>query len=335
MAIEKTFHFINFGNKPLNNIAKRRIESFKKFNPSFKIRIWTDNDFDFTQGPQFVQDCLKMRNYGFLSDYYRFLVLKNYGGIYCDLDMECFRPLDEFLNRSELLEYEFIANDKYYIGTAFMGFEKGHLFPKLILNYYDTHAIIRDGKPPIDMTSQFLVTDLSKYCATGLDVIPYDQFLFYNHDKNTNGYTEHHADFTWGHYVDVLLNTKNNKDTIRQCLDSLKNYHVIVCDDSTDGTQDILKEYDILVFYNCHDFLKTAIQVSYARVGVFVLHPWNIYKGDLNFGDGQKIISFGEYDISKNDVFIPKEVYKSDIMNIDKFQDVVILEESKDTVATI
>ena len=334
MAIEKIFHFINFGKKPLDDIQKERIESFKRFNPSFEIKIWTDSDFDFSKGPQFVQDCLIMKNYGFLSDYYRFTVLKNYGGIYCDLDMECFRPLDEFLDRNELLEYEFIANHKYHIGTAIMGFPKGHLFPRLMVNYYDTHAIMRDGKIPVDMTSQFLVTDLAKYCATGLDILPYGQFLFYNHERNPNGYTEHHAAFTWGHNTEVLLYTQNNKDTIRQCLDSLKNQHVIVCDNSTDGTQEILKEYDIPVFYHCQDFLKTALSISHARIGVLILHPWNIYKLNRFFGDGQKIVSIGPYDISKNDVFIPKKAYTSDIQDIDKFQDIVVLEKSKDILAT-
>lgn len=54
MAIEKKIHFIHFGTKPLDDIQKERIESFKRFNPSFEIKIWTDKDFDFSAGPQFV-----------------------------------------------------------------------------------------------------------------------------------------------------------------------------------------------------------------------------------------------------------------------------------------
>lgn len=54
MAIEKKIHFIHFGTKPLDNIQKEGIESFKRFNPSFEIKIWTDDDFDFSVGPQFV-----------------------------------------------------------------------------------------------------------------------------------------------------------------------------------------------------------------------------------------------------------------------------------------
>lgn len=334
MAIEEKIHFIHFGKKPLDDIQKERIESFRRFNPSFEIKIWTDRDFDFSAGPQFVQDALLMKNYAYLSDYYRFVILRDHGGIYCDTDVECFRPLDDLLDRSELLECEFIARNAECIGTAIMGFEKGHLFPLLVLDYYNHHPIIRDGKIPRDMTNQFIITNIKKYCATGLDILPYGQFLLYNHERNPNGYTEHHADFTWGHQIEVLLYTQNNKGTIRQCLDSLKDQHVIVCDNSTDGTQEILKEYDIPVFYNCQDFLKTALSISYARIGVLILHPWNIYKLNNFFGDGQKIVSIGPYDISKNDVFIPKKVYTSDIQDIDKFQDIVVLEKSKDILAT-
>ena len=54
MAIEEKIHFIHFGKKPLDDIQKERIESFRRFNPSFEIKIWTDRDFDFSAGPQFV-----------------------------------------------------------------------------------------------------------------------------------------------------------------------------------------------------------------------------------------------------------------------------------------
>ena len=54
MEIDKKIHFIHFGKKPLYDIQKDRIESFRRFNPSFEIKIWTDRDFDFTAGPQFV-----------------------------------------------------------------------------------------------------------------------------------------------------------------------------------------------------------------------------------------------------------------------------------------
>ena len=96
-------------------------------------------------------------------------------------------------------------------------------------------------------------------------------------------------------------------------MDSLKDQHVIVYDNSTDGTQEILKEYDIPVFYNCQDFLKIVLSISYARIGVLILYPWNTYKLNNFFDDGQKIVSIGPYDISKNDVFIPKKAYTSDI----------------------
>lgn len=62
------------------------------------------------------------KNYAYLSDYYRFVILRDYGGIYCDTDVECFRPLDDLLDRSELLEREFIAGNAKCIGTAIMGF---------------------------------------------------------------------------------------------------------------------------------------------------------------------------------------------------------------------
>lgn len=94
-----------------------------------------------------------MKNYAYLSDYYRFVILRDHGGIYCDTDVECFKPLDDLLDRSELLEREFTAGNTAYIGTAIMGFQKGHLFPLLVLDYYDNHAIIRDGKIPRNMTN--------------------------------------------------------------------------------------------------------------------------------------------------------------------------------------
>jgi mannosyltransferase OCH1-like enzyme len=78
-------------------------------------------------------------------DFSRYAILYLYGGVYCDLDMICLRPLDPLMEGRELglayqpyehcLPYEVIANQ-------FMASSPGHWFWPMLMNYimrrYDT-----------------------------------------------------------------------------------------------------------------------------------------------------------------------------------------------------
>lgn len=80
------------------------VSSFRKFNPSYNIMI-----FNNTRQEQFVRECyprLYQEAYSRLpkliqkSDFFRLCAIHYYGGIYCDIDIECVHPLDDLLDKT-------------------------------------------------------------------------------------------------------------------------------------------------------------------------------------------------------------------------------------------
>ena len=276
MHIDRTFHFIHFGDSDITAIQKSRIGSFRRLNPGYRIRIWRDSDFDFSSGPKFVRQCLQVKNYAYLSDYYMLVVLYENGGIYCDTDMECLKPLDPIISDGSLLEYEFIDKGRPYIGTAIMGFPKGHRFLKDAIDYYGKSDLF-DGGMHIN---QFVITDLYDSGDYDLSIIPYDMHILYNMQEPGYHFTHHHADKTWQYQNEFVLYYDKETD-IGKTIRSLDGKHIIICDH---GSNRELERFGHPVIHGCenvNDAISKAIAASSAQVGYFFLTPGNEYSKDV------------------------------------------------------
>ena len=121
--IPRKIHQVWVGGKPIPEEYAKYMESWKAFHPTWEYRLWTDEDTE--QIPSLNQDIYrKMTNAGAKSDYIRYALLYDFGGIYVDADFECLKPHDDlrWLNL-----FSSVADDKnpvIYIGH--MGCEKGH-----------------------------------------------------------------------------------------------------------------------------------------------------------------------------------------------------------------
>ena len=96
--IPKIIHYCWFGQKPLPELALKCIASWKKFLPDYEIREWNENNFDVNQ-IQYTAEAYKCKKYAFVSDYARFKIMYDYGGIYFDTDVEIIRPLNHIINK--------------------------------------------------------------------------------------------------------------------------------------------------------------------------------------------------------------------------------------------
>ena len=94
--IPKIIHYIWLGGKPLPKIAKKCIESWKKFCPDYEIKRWDESNLDLNKY-QFVKDAIENKKYAFASDVLRTEILYTYGGIYFDIDVELLKPIDDIL----------------------------------------------------------------------------------------------------------------------------------------------------------------------------------------------------------------------------------------------
>lgn len=118
--IPKIIHACWFGGKPLPKVYSQYIDGWKRLHPSWEVKIWTEKEFETYLGTSsFVNYCINKQKWGFLADYFRLVVLYKFGGVYCDTDVEMFKPLDCFLDNKIFMC--FIFDD--LIGTATIGSE--------------------------------------------------------------------------------------------------------------------------------------------------------------------------------------------------------------------
>jgi hypothetical protein len=73
----------------------RFVEANAALHPDFDHKIWREADVDLSS--PFVQRAYNAGRWAFVSDYLRFQILAEHGGIYLDSDMELLRPLHPML----------------------------------------------------------------------------------------------------------------------------------------------------------------------------------------------------------------------------------------------
>ena len=96
--IPKIIHYCWFGRKPLPKLALKCIASWKKFLPDYEIKEWNEDNFDVNSIP-YIAQAYKHKKYAFVSDYARFKVLYEQGGIYFDTDVEVIKSIDDILSK--------------------------------------------------------------------------------------------------------------------------------------------------------------------------------------------------------------------------------------------
>ena len=185
--IPKTIHYCWFGRGEHPALAVKCINSWKKFFPDYEIREWNEDNFDVNIIP-YTADAYKAGKYAFLSDYVRFWVLYNYGGVYFDTDVEVIRPMDDVIERGPFMGFELIdSNGRYAIAPGLgLAAEPGMpLYCEILDKYEDLPYLMENGeRNPISMIP--LVTDMLKQRGlkgdgsiehiAGIDVYPPEWF---------------------------------------------------------------------------------------------------------------------------------------------------------------
>ena len=103
--IPKIIHYCWFGRNPLPPLALECIASWRKFLPDYEIKEWNEDNFDVNIIP-YTAEAYRIKKYAFVSDYARFWILYQYGGIYFDTDVEVIRPMDDIIARGNFMGFE-------------------------------------------------------------------------------------------------------------------------------------------------------------------------------------------------------------------------------------
>jgi len=180
--IPKIIHYCWFGNGEKPELAKKCIESWKKYCSDYELMEWNEQNFDISSAPLYVRQAYENKKWAFITDYVRLYAMVNYGGVYMDTDVEVIKPIDEFLNNRAFSGFE----DGKNILTAVMACEKGFPLFKEMMRVYDNAVFLReDGS--LDTTtnvvrltniclSNGLVQNNEKQVIKGLAVYPKDYF---------------------------------------------------------------------------------------------------------------------------------------------------------------
>lgn len=143
--------------------------------PDYEIKEWNEDNFDVNSIP-YIAQAYKHKKYAFVSDYARFKVLYEQGGIYFDTDVEVIKSMDDILGKGTFfgLEQDVIENFACAPGLGFacnpglgllremlefyknIDFEQldGSLNQKTIVEYF-SEMLLKKGLQPISGIIEF------------------------------------------------------------------------------------------------------------------------------------------------------------------------------------
>lgn len=129
--IPKVIHYCWFGGKKKPKLIRDCITSWKVFLPDYQIVEWNEKNTDLSL--PFVQKAYKSKKWAFVSDYVRFKVLYEHGGIYLDTDMLVLKPLDDLLHEACF----FGAEENEIISCGIIGSKMNNKFIQECLMKYE------------------------------------------------------------------------------------------------------------------------------------------------------------------------------------------------------
>lgn len=103
--IPKVIHYIWFGGNPLPPLAEQCIASWKRYMPDYEIKRWDEGNFD-VHACDYTSEAYEHGKWAFVSDYARFQILYDEGGVYLDTDVELIKPLDDILAEGPYMGFE-------------------------------------------------------------------------------------------------------------------------------------------------------------------------------------------------------------------------------------
>lgn len=153
--IPKKIHYCWFGGKPLNAMGVKCLESWKKFFPDYEIIEWNESNFDI-HCCKYVEEAYEAQKWAFVSDYVRFVVLYEQGGVYFDTDVEVIQSFDDILEKGGFMGCEnklTEPTDRLAVAPGLgLAVEAGDPFIKELLEDYDRSSFKReDGS--LDLTT--------------------------------------------------------------------------------------------------------------------------------------------------------------------------------------
>lgn len=140
--IPKKIHYCWFGRGEKPKLAKKCIESWKRFCPDYEIIEWNEDNFDLNYN-EYIKYCYENKKWAYLSDLVRLIVVKEYGGIYFDTDVEVISSFDYLLYNGAFFGFE---NDNHVATGLGFGAAKDHNMINAMIEQYDKIERTENGE---------------------------------------------------------------------------------------------------------------------------------------------------------------------------------------------
>lgn len=205
--IPKIIHYCWFGRNEKSKLAQKCIKSWKNYCPEYEIIEWNEDNFDLNQHP-YLRWCYDNKKWAFLSDFARLIIIKEYGGIYFDTDVEVVKTLNPLLKYDAFYGFE---NDRNINTGHGFGAIANHPSVLLMLEQYDKLIPDKNGEYPLipcpalntnGLIPYGLVLDGKRQSLNGIEVFPVDFFNPYDDPtgvlkKTKNTYSIHWYSKSW------------------------------------------------------------------------------------------------------------------------------------------
>ena len=152
--IPKIIHYCWFGRGEMPKLARKCIKSWKKYCPDYEIKEWNEDNFDLDMYP-YAREAYDNRKFAFVTDVVRLYALYHEGGIYMDTDVEVIKPLDSFLKHTAFSGFE----NEIYVPTGIMASERGGIWAKENLDYYNDHHFLKEDGSIDNTTNVIIITN--------------------------------------------------------------------------------------------------------------------------------------------------------------------------------
>ncbi|MCD8178554.1 MAG: hypothetical protein LUE98_14480 [Tannerellaceae bacterium] len=214
-------------------------ESWKNQNPSWEYHLWNGDEMEDLVKTQFPDLLKRYKNFRYNVqrwDMIRYMILYHIGGVYADLDTECYKPIDDLLENKKFCfgeeppEHNIYTNIgiKKFWGNAFMASSKQNEGWSFVISEIENAVIKRPRyNVVLDTTGPLRISKISKTLRKKYDaeLLPYKQvtpitkndLIQYAYGVNVQNFTKKIENAYCAHYFLVLgkklivyTNNKNN-----------------------------------------------------------------------------------------------------------------------------
>lgn len=216
MMIPRVINYCWFGGNPLPDDAKKYIDSWRRYCPGYEIKEWNEANFDFSDC-RYAAEAYKAKKWAFVSDYARFRILYENGGLYFDTDVELIRPIDDILEKGPFIGLEKVSpsGSNQTVGAnpgLGLAAVPGLGFYKTMIDKYMSAAFVNsDGSDNLTTVVRYTTDELIKLGLKDADEIqkigpiyiyPSDYFCPKNYISEEMNITEntrsiHHYAMSW------------------------------------------------------------------------------------------------------------------------------------------